>query len=301
MTGLLCAPCTPFKDNGDVDLDKIPSYVQHILDFGIPNLFVTGTMGEGMQLTVEERKQVIEAFVKASKGKMSTVIAHIGSNNLRDTQALAAHAQKVGADAIACIGTSFYKPSSLDAYIDYMKQVAASAPNLPFYLYDFDIMTGISYDVSSFFKAAERVIPTLRGVKHTSANFVSMQRSVDEHQGKFDIIAGTEDGYIEALAAGVNWTTVTHFLGHPLTRLQEAFHRGDFAAARLEQRRIIQITRIRLKYASSYPESAKAVSRAIGFDLGDPRSPLNKVSSSAVDNIKKELTEIGFFEWGLKK
>lgn len=53
--------------------------------------------------------------------------------------------------------------------------------------------------------------------------------------------------------------------------------------------------------ASSYPESAKAVSRAIGFDLGDPRSPLNKVSSSAVDNIKKELTEIGFFEWGLKK
>lgn len=48
-------------------------------------------------------------------------------------------------------------------------------------------------DVSSFFKAAERVIPTLRGVKHTSANFVSMQRSVDEHQGKFDIIGGTED------------------------------------------------------------------------------------------------------------
>lgn len=42
-------------------------------------------------------------------------------------------------------------------------------------------------------------------------------------------------GYIEALAAGVNWTTVTHFLGHPLTRLQEAFHRGDLAAARLEQ------------------------------------------------------------------
>ena len=78
--GLVAAPFTPMKENGDIDLSKIPAYVQHLSDEGVDGVFINGTTGEGiLSLTVKERKDLTEAWVEAGKGKISTIIVQVGT------------------------------------------------------------------------------------------------------------------------------------------------------------------------------------------------------------------------------
>lgn len=52
------------------------------------------------------------------------MIAHVGSNCQRSAMELACHAEKAGADAIASIAPSFFKPGTVDELIDFLLRFA---------------------------------------------------------------------------------------------------------------------------------------------------------------------------------
>ncbi|KAK2159421.1 hypothetical protein NP493_1719g00026 [Ridgeia piscesae] len=169
-------------------------------------------------------------------------------------QGQATHAQTAGADAIACVGPTFFKPDSLETYVSYMKEVAAAAPELPFYLYDNDVITGITYAAADFFRAAKDVIPTLRGVKHTTPSVRNITDVLAEFGNRYQAVADrdslslifwslvigeTKDCvlqmFLACLALGVDTGVMYGYNGHVLNRLKAAFEKGDMETARLEQ------------------------------------------------------------------
>src|SRR4030088_3100518 len=79
---------------------------QPLADFmanaGLDGLLAMGTTGEGVLLTIEERRRVTELFVAAAAGPLR-VIAHCGAQTTRDTTALAEHAARAGADAVVVV------------------------------------------------------------------------------------------------------------------------------------------------------------------------------------------------------
>jgi dihydrodipicolinate synthase/N-acetylneuraminate lyase len=48
---------------------------------------VNGTLGEGLSLTLSERKTLAEGWVRASRGRLQ-VIVHVGATCVRDSQEL---------------------------------------------------------------------------------------------------------------------------------------------------------------------------------------------------------------------
>lgn len=72
LTGLTCAPPTPFTSAGALNFEVLDKYIQHLVDFGIKNVFVTGTTGEANSLTVMERKQLAEKWTECSRGRLSS-------------------------------------------------------------------------------------------------------------------------------------------------------------------------------------------------------------------------------------
>ncbi len=42
----------------------------------------------------------------------------------------------------------------------------------------------------------------------------------------------------------------------------------------------------------------KATMQLVGVDCGPVRLPLRALSASAVDELRRQLEEIGFFDWG---
>ncbi len=110
--GLIAAPFTPLRANGAVNLDAVAPYARWLHRHGVVGAFICGTTGEGMSLTMDERRQVAERWVATAPAGLR-VIVHVGHNALADCQALAAHAQDIGADKkfprntmVACSPTS---------------------------------------------------------------------------------------------------------------------------------------------------------------------------------------------------
>ena len=49
--GLINAPFTPFKEDGEVNYTPIPAYAQMLAKNGLKGVFINGSSGEGYMLT----------------------------------------------------------------------------------------------------------------------------------------------------------------------------------------------------------------------------------------------------------
>jgi N-acetylneuraminate lyase len=81
IKGLIAAVFTPFTPDGKIHLDLIPEYAQRLKMQGLAGVFVNGSTGEGMMLTIEERKAIIEKWVEFSDENFK-IIVHVGSSSV---------------------------------------------------------------------------------------------------------------------------------------------------------------------------------------------------------------------------
>ena len=130
LEGMVAATFTPLDENGDVNLSVIDKYADWIASTPIKGVFVCGTTGEFSSLTIDERKLILEKWLVSAR-KRFKVIAHVGSNCQRSAMELARHAAQVGADAIASIAPSFFKPGTVDELVDFFAPICHSAAGLP--------------------------------------------------------------------------------------------------------------------------------------------------------------------------
>jgi hypothetical protein len=102
--------------SGAVDYAMIPTYVQYLQEKQacLTGLFVNGTTGEGVLMSVAERKSALEAWIAACAGTPLKVIAHIGCESIADVLDLAVHAH--GAKAFALAATA---PGAVTVYDRY--------------------------------------------------------------------------------------------------------------------------------------------------------------------------------------
>ena len=101
IQGLIAAPHTPFRADGDLWLDQVELQAEHLQRTGVCAVFVGGSTGEAASLTVDERIQLVKRWCEATKDSELRVIAHIGHNCQRDAIAMAAQAVKQGVLAIS--------------------------------------------------------------------------------------------------------------------------------------------------------------------------------------------------------
>src|ERR687892_2558662 len=94
LKGPLAAALTPLRDGGArIDEDAFGPYVEFLAAGGLDGVLALGTTGEGILLSVAERKRVAELFVQGPL----TVAVHCGAQTTADTVELAGHAAEAGA------------------------------------------------------------------------------------------------------------------------------------------------------------------------------------------------------------
>jgi dihydrodipicolinate synthase/N-acetylneuraminate lyase len=160
-TPLLAASVTPLRDGGAaLDVDAIAPLVHHLEQGGVDGVFCCGTTGEGVLLTLEERRTAAAAFRSACSG---TLIVHCGVQSTADTAALAAHASEIGADGVAVIPPPYY-PLSEDGLVGHFVAAAEACAPLPFYLYAFTGRSGYPLPLEVVARVRERAA-NLAGLK----------------------------------------------------------------------------------------------------------------------------------------
>ena len=299
LTGLVAATFTPFLPDGSICFDRIPQLTDHLVANGVAGLYICGSTGEAPSLTREERMAVAEAYVKAAAGRLRTVV-HIGHTCLVDARALGEHAASIGADVISAIAPYYFKPANTGELIDYLAEVAASAPDLPFYYYHIPALTGVAVDPVDFLRLGGAPIPTLRGIKFTDSNLALMNACQTVADGRFDVLFGRDEMLLSALAAGARGAVGSTYNLTPALygRIMDAFDRGDLESARDLQRRSVDM--IRAIIAIGGEAAIKYPMHRFGLDCGQRRLPMKQLSPDEMQAIDRELDAIGFDDWAAR-
>lgn len=300
IVGLVAAPFTAFAQPGELDLLAVERQAQLLATNGVAGAFICGTTGEGVSMSTAERQAVASQWSKV-RPKNLRLIVHVGHTSLPDAKALAAHAQEIGADAIAAMAPYFFKPASLGELVDYNKELASAAPKLPFYYYHIPSMTGVNFAMHDFLQAAHGRIPTLAGIKFTHDNLMDLLRCIQFEGRRYDVLSGRDEMLLACLATGIHGAVgSTYNYAAPLyTGILAAFAEGDIIKARELQSLACTLIEILIRYNA--PLSGKAMMKLCGLDLGPCRLPLGKFSDQQYDAMHKELSEAGLLSFFCKQ
>ena len=160
--------------DGSIHLDTIDQQAELLAANGVAGAFVCGSTGEWPSLTLPERMQIAERWMAGAPDTLR-VIVHAGHLCINDCKTLAAHAQQIGAFAIGAVAPCYFKPATLDDLVDFCAEIAAAAPELPFYYYHIPVLTGVTFPMAEFLEAGAERIPTLAGLKFTDEDLMEFR------------------------------------------------------------------------------------------------------------------------------
>ncbi len=295
IKGLIAPVFTPMHDNGDINIEIIAPYADFLKANGLSGVFVSGSSGEGVLLTTEERKIITEAWAPYASNDFKFIV-HVGSTSYRESQELAAHAYDNGAWAISSMGPTFLQPKTVADLIEYCRHIASAAPEIPFYYYHIPMRTGIDVSMVGFLKEGIKVIPNLAGIKFTHSNFMEMQQCIALDNGRFDITHGQDEVLLCGLSIGIQGAigTTYNFIPGLYSEIIESFNKGKIQTARNLQQASVKICDIVARNRGGIV-AGKAMSKMVGIDCGPCRSPLRSLNSQEYNKMEKELRDVGFF------
>jgi N-acetylneuraminate lyase len=291
---LIAATFTALRDDGSINVRTVEVQAQALVEQGLRGAFVCGTTGEGASLTTAERMDVAERWCAVARDNLE-IIVHVGHTSLSEARALAAHAQRAGAAAIAAVAPFYYKPRDVAELVDVCAEVAEAAPRVPFYYYHIPSMTGVDLPMADFFLAAKERIRTLAGIKFTHEDLADYGRCLDLADGRYEIFFGRDEMLLAGLSLGARSAVgSTYNFAAPLyQRIFDAFERGDTAAAREAQIIAREMIRIAAKYGGL--PALKAMMGQIGIECGPCRLPLRTLAPDRRERLREECERIGFY------
>jgi N-acetylneuraminate lyase len=295
LTGLIAAPFTPFNADGSLNLGMIERQAMALVETRVNGAFICGTTGEGVSLTTAERLQVAERWMAVAPDALR-VIVHVGHLSVGESRALAAHAQKIKAGAFATTAPAlaFFRVTNTEQLVEYCAQVAAGAPDLPFYYYHIPALTGADLPMVDFLRIAGRRIPNLAGIKFTHENLMDYSRCLNFEDGRFNIVFGRDEILLAALAMGATGAigSTYNFMAPVYHRVIEAFNANNLEAARKFQAEAVNIIAVFIRHGPM--PAGKAMMKMIGLDCGPVRAPLQNLSPATVELLAGELKAAGF-------
>jgi dihydrodipicolinate synthase/N-acetylneuraminate lyase len=197
LRGTLAAAATPLRDGGSaVDADAVEPLCDFFAAAGLDGLLALGTTGEGILLSVAERKLVAERFLAAGAGRLAVAV-HCGAQTSADTVALAEHAAAAGAVAVAVIAPPYFPLDDL-ALTEHMAAAASACAPTPFYLYEFERTSGYAVPPHVVERLRERA-PNLAGLKVSDTPWDRFEPYLIEG---LDVFVGPEALIHQGLTAG---------------------------------------------------------------------------------------------------
>lgn len=199
--GVLAAAVTPLRaDGSELDQEAFGPYVEFLAERGLDGLFALGTTGEGILLSVPERKRAAELFLTAASGRLP-VIVHCGAQSTADTVELVGHAVDRGADGVAVVGPPYYAFDE-EALLAHLQAAAGACAPVPFFIYEFAARSGYAIPVAVVERLRERA-PNLAGLKVSDRPFEAVAPYLLDGLAVF---VGSEPLVPEALERGAAGT-----------------------------------------------------------------------------------------------
>lgn len=284
---------TPFhKESGDVNIIMIPKYAEYLQNAGVKGILVNGTAGEGVSMTMDERKLVLEEWMKVSKNRF-TVMAQIGGRGLREVQDLAKHAEGLGVDALLCLPDLFFRPKTVPELVDYLKYVSDAAPKTSLFYYHIPAFTGVILDMPELLRTGKDKIPTLGGIKFTNNNLQEGADCLNINRNEFTVFLGNEQTLAGACILGFDCCLIIglNLVPDLVFRIMNSVVKNQNKEALEYQNKFSNIIN-KISKDGFLAGTKAAMSIISDLEMGDPRPPMQAFNAEQLEWLKKELANL---------
>ena len=287
LRGSLPALITPMK-NGTVDDAAFRQLVAWQIAEGSHGLVPCGTTGESPTLSHEEHMWVIEMCVREANGRVP-VIAGAGSNSTAEALMLTKHAKEVGADAVLSVTGYYNKPSQEGIYHHYA--TIAEEVDIPIVLYNIPGRAVVEIAVETMARLSQ--IPNIVGVKDATANLARPSRERLACGKEWRLLSGEDATALGYMAhGGHGCISVTANVAPKLcAQFQDACMRGDFAAAREFQDRLMPLHDA--LFCEPSPAPVKYAASLLGLCHNEVRAPMMPATEAAQAKVRDAMIAAG--------
>jgi len=272
LDGIFPPITTPFLPDGEFSPHKLRANIEKWNKTGLSGYVPTGSTGESVLLTKDEKFRVWETVREAAAPGM-LLIAGTAAESVRETIELTNMAAGLGY-ATAMVRTPHYYKAQMnrpECQLTYYRAVADAA-QIPVLIYNFPQATGL--DIPAEVVAQLAGHPNILGIKESSGSIEKVARMVDSTPDDFQVLVGSAQTLYASLCVGAVGAVVAFANAAPCASLAvyEAWKAGDHQAAR-EQQRLIAAPAVAVTARHSIP-ALKYAMDLNGYYGGPPRLPL---------------------------
>ena len=277
------AIATPFNEQG-VHLDEFAKLVEDQIQNEVDSIIVCGTTGEAATMTEQERLQTIECAVKVSNGSIP-IIAGTGSNNTKAVIEMNKKVEQLGVDGVLVV-TPYYNKTTQKGLITHYTEIAKNT-KLPIILYNVPGRTGVNIKPETALELSK--IENIVAIKEASGDLSQIAKTINLCKEKLNVYSGNDDQIIPILSiGGIGVISVLSNVRPKYTHdmCYAFFNNENEKAAKMQ---INAIPLINALFSEVNPIPVKEALNIIGYNFGEPRLPLVKLSE---ENRKKLEIEI---------
>lgn len=286
--GAAVALVTPMNEDGSVNYNKLKELVDQQIEGGTDAIVACGTTGEAATLDLDEHIEVIRKTVEFAAGRVP-VIAGAGSNDTAFAIKTVELAEEVGVDGFLVV-TPYYNKTSQAGLIAHFTKIA-EATSLPIILYNVPSRTGVNIKPETYKELSK--IENIVATKEASGDISAVAKIAHLCGDDLMIYSGNDDQIVPIMSlGGIGVISVLSNVCPKETHdiCQYALDGNFKAAAELQVKYLPLIDAL---FSDVNPIPVKEAFNIMGYEVGECRLPLIKMSDSAHKALKAEMAKVG--------
>ncbi len=286
--GAATAIVTPFNSDFSINYDKFKELILDQIKNGISAIVVCGTTGEGSTLNLEEKKELIKFAVNVANKKVP-IIAGTGSNNTEYALHLSKCAEEAGADGLLMV-TPYYNKCSQEGLLAHFSLIAKSV-SLPILLYNVPTRTGVNISVDTVVKLSK--INNIVGLKEASTDVARIAEIISKVDDDFAVYSGNDNLTLPLLALGGKGviSVISNIMPKEMQFLCNSYFNGNMVKARQTQLKLLDL--MNSLFINVNPIPIKDAMNTLGYNVGQPRLPLVKLSAEDYIVLSDSIQNLG--------
>ncbi|AOV08564.1 4-hydroxy-tetrahydrodipicolinate synthase [Sporosarcina ureilytica] len=286
LKGVFPVLITPMKEDEQVDYEGLKSNIEHFINKGAAGIAVTGSTGEFVSLTTEERYKVVEVAVEQVAGRVP-VIAGTAAERTADAIAHTQQAEKAGADASLLINSYYAHPKEHEIY-EHFKAVAESV-KFPIMIYNNPFVSGVDISAETLLAVA-RDVDNITHIKESSGDIGKARDIARQGKDFIKVFCGSEDLALEsALVGATGWISVSaNIVPEETKEMYEAAEAGNMDRAWELYDKLLPLGKF-LEGSGKYVQIVKRAMELQGLAGGPCRRPRLGLTEEEEATLKELL------------
>ena len=198
LVGTGVALVTPFKEDLSVDYDALTRIVNYNIENGTNYLVISGTTGESVTISSQEKKDIVASIIKTNNGRLPLVLG-VGGNNTAQVIEEIKQTDLSYFEAILSVSPYYSKPTQEGLY-QHFKAISEASP-VSIILYNVPGRTAKNMAPETTLRLAND-FDNIVAVKEAGNNTQQYLELLKNKPKDFLVISGDDDLALDVTLAG---------------------------------------------------------------------------------------------------